>query len=102
MKQYTKKHSKKEAAHDHAKKIKARGGTASVEFKYPAYVVSYSFPSKSKSGKKTEKLYNIIAVNKKTGEEHIEEYDFNAMDAKTWIHNNAKSQPSYRFKTQVA
>ena len=49
------------------------------------------------SNNTTEKLFNIIATNKKTGEEVIEKYDFTAMDAQTWIHNNAANQPSWTF-----
>lgn len=44
-----------------------------------------------------EELFNIIATNNKTGEQVIEKYDFNAMDAETWIHNNAKNQTSWTF-----
>lgn len=51
-------------------------------------------------GGKMENIFNIIAVNKKTGEEHIEEYDFSKIDAYTWIRNNKDTMPSYDFKIE--
>jgi t-SNARE complex subunit (syntaxin) len=54
------------------------------------------------SNNNLEKLFNIIATNVKTGEEVIEKYDFSAMDAQTWVHNNAKNQPSCTFTIEPA
>lgn len=58
MKTYTKTHNSKKVAEIHLKKIKDRGGKATITSVKGGFQISYSFPEKKAT---TKKLYDVIS-----------------------------------------